>query len=275
MAGQRGRTVAASALLLALTLVVLDSRGEGIAGPVRGAMAGIMGPAQEAVATVSAPLRSAGAGESAGEDPRATASQLREQAKRLREQLGLAARGQLDARAAAELAALAPPQGYEQIPAEVVAVASPLELSLTVVIGAGTDDGVAIGAAVIAPDGMVGLVDSVGPSTATVRLLADRGTRVGARVAASGEMGLFHGAGAPEAGSVELLDPLGDMSVGALVVTLGSPDGAPLPQGLPIGRIAEITGSAATMDRRGVVVTAVDASTLDSVLVLVREPRER
>lgn len=272
MGGQRGRTAAASALLLALTLIVLDSRGEGIAGPLRAAAAGFLGPAQEAVAKVGAPLRAAGAGNPDAAAQAATAAELREQVQVLRKQLGTAARGQLQAEAAAELAALAPPSGYRPVATEVVALAGPLELSLTVVVAAGSADGVQVGSAVISPTGLVGLVDTVGPSTATVRLLADRGTRISARIAASSEMGLFHGSGTPEQGWVELLDPLGQMSAGDLVVTLGSPDGAPLPTGLPLGRISKITGSAATMDRRGVVATAVDASTLDAVMVLVPDP---
>jgi rod shape-determining protein MreC len=121
---------------------------------------------------------------------------------------------------------------------------------------------------VVAPGGLAGLVDSTGPGVSTVRLLVDPATALTARVASSGEVGVLRGTGS--AARFELLDPLGQMAPGDLIVTLGTADGT-LPADLPLGRISTITGSAADLTRVAHVGPAVDGSTLDRVVVLVPE----
>ena len=74
----------------------------------------------------------------------------------------------------------------------------------------------------------------------------------------------------PPAGAITLLDPVGDMAQGDLVVTVGTPDGA-VPADLRIGLIDAITGLASDLTRRADVTPAIDDSTLDRVVVLVPE----
>jgi cell shape-determining protein MreC len=119
---------------------------------------------------------------------------------------------------------------------------------------------------VIAAEGLAGLVDSVSPQVSTVRLIVDPATEVAARVASSGEVGVFRGTGS--AGRFELLDPLGRMVPGDLIVTLGTP-GGDLPADLPLGSIAAVSGSSAALTRAADVTPAVDDSTLDRVVVLL------
>jgi cell shape-determining protein MreC len=125
---------------------------------------------------------------------------------------------------------------------------------------------VRVGLAVIAATGLAGLVDSVSPQVSTVRLVVDPSTEIAARVASSGEVGVFRGTGT--GGRFELLDPLGRMAPGDLVVTLGTP-GGDLPADLPLGTIATVSGSSAALTRAAEVSPAVDDSTLDRVAVLV------
>jgi rod shape-determining protein MreC len=150
----------------------------------------------------------------------------------------------------------------------VVALSTPQDQVRSATIDAGSGAGVTAGVAVIAPGGLAGLVDSVAPGIATVRLVIDPAAALSARVASSGEVGVFRGTG--RAGTFTLIDPLGQMSVGDLVVTLGTPDGR-IPADLPVGRIAAISGSAADLTRSALVTPAVDDSTLDRLGVLVAE----
>jgi rod shape-determining protein MreC len=122
--------------------------------------------------------------------------------------------------------------------------------------------------AVVGVGGLAGVVESVSPGVATIRLLTDPATALPARVAATAERGVLRGD--DDAMSLTLLDPLGAMGTGDLVVTLGSVDGA-IPADLPLGRITTVVGSAADLTRHATVGPAVDASTLDRVVVLVPE----
>ena len=62
-------------------------------------------------------------------------------------------------------------------------------------LGKGSWQGVSSGAAVVAPGGLLGRVATVTPSTATVQLLTDPGSRIGVWVARTKEHGLLVGMG--------------------------------------------------------------------------------
>ncbi len=111
-------------------------------------------------------------------------------------------------------------------------------------------------------------MDSVSPQVSTVRLVVDPATELAARVASSGEVGVFRGTGS--GGRFELLDPLGRMAPGDLIVTLGT-TGGELPVGLPLGSVTSVSGSSAALTRVAEIAPAVDDSTLDRVAVLVPE----
>ncbi len=183
-----------------------------------------------------------------------------------RAEAGAAAAGRLTQAQDAELAALAPAQGYRPAAARVVSVSAGQDLVRSVAISAGSSVGVRSGLAVLGVQGMAGIAEAVSPQVSTVRLLVDPSTELAVRVAASGEAGIFRGTGA--AGALTLLDPQGAMAPGDLVVTLGTPGGA-IPAGLPIGRITKVTGTSTALNRVGEVAPAVDDSTIDRVLVLI------
>lgn len=276
MSASRSRTAVGVCLLAALTLVIADVRGSDLGGRLRSVAALVSGPVEAVLSSGSGqvPDSAGGAGRAAGSRPgemadSASISELRADNEALRAALAAAARAELDRVAATELAALAPPVGYQQVRARVIAVAPPADLVAAITLDTGSSSGVATGAAVISAKGLVGVVDSVSPYTATVRLVSDAASTIGARVSRTKEVGLFRGGGGADRGTLQLLDPMGAMETGDLVVTLGSHNGLPFPRGLPIGRITQKAGSAVAADRRAVIATAVDSSALDEVLVLV------
>jgi rod shape-determining protein MreC len=265
MAWRSARVALVVCLVAALLVFLADLRGAAPTQVLRGTVGAVTGPVEQGLAWVRTEV-----GERVGgsADERARIERLEAELAEARAAAAAAAAGQLDAAEARELAAAAPDAGYRSVPARVVARATPQDRVRSVTISAGSRDGVAAGMAVVGVRGLAGVVDSVAPRVATVRLVIDAATALPVRVASSGERGVLRGTGT--AAAATLLDPLGEMAVGDLVVTLGAAD-ASIPADLPIGRISALTGSAADLTRQAQVAPAVDDSTLDRLLVLVPE----
>ena len=252
----------------ALLLFLADLRGAAPTQALRGVVGAVAGPVEQALSWMRTEV-----GERIGgsAQERARIEQLEAELAQARAEAAAVAQGQVDDATARELAAVVPASGYRQVPARVVAQATPQDQVRSVTISAGSRDGVAPGLAVVGAGGMAGVVDSVSPTVATVRLVIDPATALPVRVAASQEQGVLHGTGT--AATLGLLDPLGAMAAENLVVTLGSADGA-IPADLPLGRIGAVVGSVADLTRAAQVAPAVDDSTLDRILVLVPEGSE-
>jgi len=265
MAWRSARVAVVACLAAALLLFLADLRGAAPTQALRGVVGAVTGPVEQALARARTEV-DARIGGSAQE--RARIEQLEQELAQARAEAAALARGQVDDATARALAAGAPASGFQQVAARVVAQATPQDQVRSVTISVGSGDDVAPGMAVLGPGGMAGVVDSVAPSVATVRLVVDAATALPARVAQSQERGVLRGTGT--SGALSLLDPLGTMAVGDLVVTLGSADGA-IPADLPIGRIDAVVGSAADLTRAAEVTPMVDDSTLDRVIVLVPE----
>ncbi|MCU0284413.1 MAG: rod shape-determining protein MreC [Candidatus Nanopelagicales bacterium] len=262
MPRQPARLVLVGCLVLATLLLLADLRGAAPTALLRGTSAAVAGPPQQVLASA----RRAVVDRVAGTDDAARVAELEAALAQARAAAAAAAAGQLRTEEARELAAGLPASGYRSVAARVVALSTPQDQVVSASISAGSRDGVRVGQAVVAPGGLAGLVASVGPGVATVRLLADPASALSTRVAASREAGLVRGTG--DAAALTLLDPLGAMAVGNLVVTMGTPDGV-VPADLPIGRVDAITGTAAELTRRAGIALGVDMSTLDRVVVLV------
>lgn len=267
MAWRSTRVLVGAAVAVAVLLILIDVRGSGATDVVRGVAGAVAGPPERALAWVRT-----GAGERLGgsADERARIAELEEQLAQARSAAGAAAAGTLSESQSRELAALAPSAGFTPVPGRVVSISATQDPARSLAISAGSGEGVRVGLAMIAAGGLAGIVDSVSPKVSTVRLIVDPATEIAARVASSGEVGIFRGTGSE--GRFELLDPLGRMAPGDLIVTLGTPDGD-LPADLPLGRIAAVTGSSAALTRAAQVTPAVDDSTLDRVAVLVPDTR--
>ncbi|MET7331432.1 rod shape-determining protein MreC [Nonomuraea sp. NPDC005650] len=139
-----------------------------------------------------------------------------------------------------------------------------------VTIDAGTGSGVERDVTVLNADGLVGKVTWAGPATASVSLITDAGSSVGARMAGSGELGLV--TGGPEGLRLSLFDPNAPLKVGDRVLTLGSAGGRPYVAGLSIGTVSAIESVPGAATRTALVRPAARLSALDLVSVVVPEP---
>ena len=268
MAWRSTRVLLGAVVAVAVLLILIDVRGSGPTDALRGIAGAVAGPPERALGWVRSQ-----AGERLGgsAEEQARIAELEDQLAQARAAAGAAAAGTLSEADTRALAALAPSVGFTPVPARVVSLSGAQDPARSAAISTGSGDDVRAGLAVIGAAGLAGIVDSVSPQVSTVRLLVDPSTEIAARVASSGEVGVFRGTGS--GGRFELLDPLGRMAQGDLLVTLGTPGGE-LPADLPLGSIATVTGSSAALTRSAEVTPAVDNSTLDRVAVLVPDAQQ-
>ncbi|HWZ86482.1 MAG TPA: rod shape-determining protein MreC, partial [Thermoanaerobaculia bacterium] len=134
----------------------------------------------------------------------------------------------------------------------------------SVLIGAGSADGVVPGSPLAVPAGLVGRVVTVGRGVSRAQLLLDASAAAGARIARTGELGVVRGDGH---GALVLNNIATTSSVarGDLVESAGI-DGI-YPRGVPIGRVASVSrGSKLFLEVR--VTPSAEFSRLTDVLLL-------
>ena len=152
-------------------------------------------------------------------------------------------------------------------------------------VGRGSDHGIAAGAAVVVPEGLVGRVEQVTPRTADVRLITDPSVKVSCHVETGDpEMprlgGILEGGGArtvhAEAGASVLFvfDPLRirhlkrrpELPARARIVTSGL--GGVYPSGLTVGYLLDGQDvDDNQLEREGDVIPAVDFTGLEDVFI--------
>ncbi|MEB3351487.1 MAG: rod shape-determining protein MreC [Cyanobacteriota bacterium] len=133
-------------------------------------------------------------------------------------------------------------------------------------LGAGSLQGVRPGQTVQAPGGLIGLVASVTPTTATVRLLTDPGSRVGVLVPARQRHGLLTGVGTSRP-VLRFLDKDPGVQPGDVVVT--SPASTLVAPNLPVGVIQAVQVAADPAPQASVQLSAPPEA-VDWVQVLPR-----
>ena len=167
-----------------------------------------------------------------------------------------------------EIAARAIP--FETVPAPVIA-RDPSGMLQTVMIGAGTEDGVKIGHVIVSDQGVVGRVSEVGPSYSKVLLLTDPASTVSATVQGSRATGIVRG----QYGDTLVMEWIlqtEQVAVDDVVITAGLALGNDLrslyPKGLVIGTVVALDRAENAAYKRAIVLPAVDLRRLERVLVV-------
>jgi len=141
----------------------------------------------------------------------------------------------------------------------------------TIVIGAGTDQGVRVDQVVLSEQGVVGRVSEAGSNYAKVVLITDSASSVSALVQVSRSSGIVRGQYGDSLVMEWILqsDPV---KPGDVVVTAGLGIGNELrslyPKGLVIGTVVDVTKAEVSAYQRAVVAPAVDFRKLENVLVV-------
>jgi rod shape-determining protein MreC len=131
-------------------------------------------------------------------------------------------------------------------------------------IGRGSLQGVRVGHAVLAPGGLIGRISSVTPTTASVRLLTDPGSRVGVWLGRSRHAGLLSGIGTARP-VLRFLEKDPDVRPGDAVYT--SPASTLVPPNLPVG-VIQTVDEAADPAPEALVQLSAPADAIDWVQVL-------
>jgi rod shape-determining protein MreC len=262
-------------LSLALITVSFRERADGPLHDAQGAVASALQPLEVAAERVARPFRDAYGwtkdlfnARSENEKLRAENEQLSQQViqneSALQENVRL--KSLLDYRNSPAF-----PQDYNGVAAEVISQPS-RAFDQTIVVSAGSNDGVTLEAPVVTADGLVGTVTRVAANAARVRLLTDESSAVSAldlRTSASGIV--EHG----QSGDSLVLSRVSKkefVKVGDEIITAGSRSGqlaSRYPKGITIGRVTFVGQLNTDLYQQVLVVSDVDFSALDSVFVLV------
>jgi rod shape-determining protein MreC len=244
----RSRTWLAVLALVALIVLTVDFR-EGQGGPLttlqRGAMT-VFAPVQEGFAAVLRPVADFFAAVGQVGDLREDNAALADEVERLRGELPPA---QDLLRENAELRALLEMRqrlGFDTVAAQVIGQ-PPGQVSFSVIIDAGADEGLAPGMAVVNAEGLVGKLTEVTRRHARVELLSSPDARYAVRTAPSGETGLMQGSGTRPF-RLEMRDPSVRVDAGDQVVTRTF-EGSTIPAGIPVGVVSDSSEQASSRYR--------------------------
>lgn len=120
-----------------------------------------------------------------------------------------------------------------------VTVISPTNFSATVTIDKGQNDGVMNGMPVVADGGLAGRIVATTPNSATVRLISDTGSVVGATFGTGATPVLISGEGLNNPLNVSSIPDTASLQVGNLMSTNGLQGGL-FPPGIAVGRVTKL-----------------------------------
>jgi rod shape-determining protein MreC len=159
---------------------------------------------------------------------------------------------------------------FRTIAAPVIA-RDPSGVLKTIVIGAGSDQGVHVDQIVLSEQGVVGRVSEAGSNYAKVVLITDSASSVSALVQTSRASGIVRG----QYGDTLVMEWIlqsDPVKPGDVIVTAGLGLGTELrslyPKGLVIGTVVDVTKAEVSAYQRAVVAPAVDLRKLENVLII-------
>ena len=273
------RSVLAVLTLACLTAITVDYQRDDSSPfqPARDALGDVLGPVQEGAAVVARPIHDIPGFFSANQTLRADIAKLQAENANLRGQLATTSEVRYRAAELDGLLEASKSSGFALVPARVVAVGPAQSFSYTVTIDAGTSSGIRPDMTVINNEGLVGRVTSASHGSATVLLVIDQESVVGARLGSNAEVGFLQGRGEIDGDGridLDLVDDSETPGKNDVVVTWGSRNGAPYVAGIPIGTVEAVFSSPREQSKQAVIKPFVDFSSLDLVGIVVNADTE-
>jgi len=258
------------AVLFAISLLLLLFRSESVVESAATVGTQVLVPVQRALAqtgvTTSRFFQAIGEIDSV----RAENADLRAANDRLTLENARLAEAAIAAQQGAKLEAVQRALPYKTITAPVIA-RDPSGVLKTIVIGAGTDQGVRVDEVVLSEQGVVGRVSEVGSNYAKVLLVTDSASSVSALVQTNRASGIVRG----QYGDTLVMEWIlqsDPVKPGDVIITAGLGLGTELrslyPKGLVIGTVVDVTKAEVSAYQRAVVAPAVDLRKLENVLVI-------
>ncbi len=250
---RRPRTTLIVLVLVSVSIITLDARGglHRVTSGLRSVADDAFSPVQGTVDGIVRPVGSFLAGSVHYGSVRQQNQKLESEIGQLRRQLESEGDDEQSLRQLSALSNLPFVANLETVPAEVTDY-NTSDFAATVDIDMGRADGVAVGMPVVGSDGLVGQVVEAAHGTATVRLLSDGqssvGAHYGATATAAGSLAVVSGNGWSRPLSADLVPPNTPLPPGTVFVTSGL-DGAAYPPGIPVASVVRAqTGSAASQE---------------------------
>ncbi|TSA47995.1 MAG: rod shape-determining protein MreC [Actinomycetales bacterium] len=159
--------------------------------------------------------------------------------------------------------------GYKVVSARVIGRGSTSTFSQTITIDAGTSEGITKDMTVMSESGIVGSIKTVTSTTAIVLLMSDPTFRIGVRIAGTQSVGVLLGQGNNRY-TLQLLDPAGTIKYGDALISLGSDNNRPFVAGLPVGYVASVDHSSASLTQSASVVGYSNLLSLGVVSVITQ-----
>lgn len=159
--------------------------------------------------------------------------------------------------------------GYETVAATVVG-RPPSNWEQTVIINAGSSQGIKPEMPVVVADGLVGQVARVSPWSSEVQLIIDQRSGVGALVQTTRDTGVVDGDINAEL-HLDFIPKNSKARIGDVVITSGY--GGVFPKGLFVGTISNIKEPTYSLFKEIEVRSEVDFSRLEDVIIITNPPR--
>jgi rod shape-determining protein MreC len=263
-------------LLVSLALLTISFRSptSGALHSIEGAGSSIMRPFQIAATRVAQPFRDAYNYFDGLANAKSENAKLKQEIAYLRARelasVGAAQQEKQLARLLHYIEGATFPKGYRAVTARVIS-SSATPFAHTLVITAGSSQGIRLNSPVVSGDGLVGIVSNLYPDTAVVTLLTDTQTYVPAEDVQTNARGVVH----PSSAGQLILDQVSKqlpVSAGDQIVTLGTIDPRYpdlYPHGIPIGRVTYAHATDTSSFLQVEVQPYADLSPLQAVSVLV------
>lgn len=175
-------------------------------------------------------------------DVREENDELKKQVEQLRHKLLMASEERAELVRLRRLLTLTPPEGWQTLGARVLAGRMGANSALaSVLIGRGYMTGAIPGTPVMTPQGVAGRVLRAGPSSATVLLLVDPGSRIAVISQESRIQGVLVGGGPDKPLEMRFVSHNDVICAGEILVTSGLDDA--FPKGIPVARVLSATPS--------------------------------
>jgi rod shape-determining protein MreC len=268
---RRTRILLGVLLAATFTLVTVDYRTGRAGSGARGVAQSVFGPIETAASAVVRPIGRTASSLTHPNRYRQRADRLADENAQLKRQIAADAAVSREAAQLAKLRLIADRGQYRIAPARVTSVGDVTGTDWTVTINAGRGDGIKADELVLNDAGLVGRVETVTATSATVRLLCDPASHIGARLESTRLLGAISGGGGPGNLTFTLYDASFQVRKGDRLVTFGSADYA---AGVPIGTVTKVLDSGQGLSRTAEVAPYVNIGTLDTVGVIVGKPAQ-
>ncbi|MGK2959227.1 MAG: rod shape-determining protein MreC [Acidimicrobiales bacterium] len=268
----RSRTVLIFLVLISLTFITLDFRGDGggITGGLRHAMESFFSPVQSATSGIVEPLGNAISGVTGYGDLEKENQILRDQVADLesRAAVGDDIRKALsDALALQDLTFVG---NIATVSARVVSI--PISnFEQAIELDKGSKESIEVGMPVVTSAGLVGRVVEVSSGRSRVQLISDSTSAVGVLLPTSNERGVAEGEGVNHDLLIDFIEPQVKVGAGEVVVTSGV--GGGFPAGIPVGNVARSKAVPGDLQRWVTLELSADLGDLSMVKVLKWKPQ--